>query len=341
VLANYILDHHPLLVSFSNTREAQWNKSRVFKYEASWAKMKEPQAVIKKVWRVKPKTIEPWKNFKCKINGCRNSLKIWVRKQAGTVEDQIKQKEQELKSIQMQENRGTSSQEDFIKEELNNLLEQEDIKWRQRAKENWLRFGDRNSKFFHTCANQKHRSSRISSIKDKNGELCTTKEGIEGAFVDYFNELFKSGENLVVDTCTEALDSRVTNAMNDKLLVVYTVEEISMALHQMPPLKSLGPDGFSSCFYQKNWATVHPEVCSAILHFLKTGVMDDSINNTHIALIPKTAKPSSVTKFRPISLCNVIYKLISKVLANRLKVVLPENHFSYSKCLYSWETHFR
>jgi hypothetical protein len=78
-------------------------------------------------------------------------------------------------------------------------LEQEDIKWRQRAKENWLRFGDRNSKFFHTCANQKHRSSRISSIKDKNGELCTTKEGgIEGAFVDYFNELFKSGENLKV-----------------------------------------------------------------------------------------------------------------------------------------------
>jgi hypothetical protein len=59
-------------------------------------------------------------------------------------------------------------------------------------------------------------------------------------------------------------------------------------------------------------------------HFLNIGVMDDSINNTYIALIPKTAKPSSVTEFRPISLCNVIYKLISKVLANKLKVVLPK-----------------
>jgi hypothetical protein len=112
--------------------------------------------------------------------------------------------------------------------------------------------------------------------------------------------------------------------MNDKLLAVYTVEEISMALHQMPPLKTPGPDGFSSYFYQQNWAMVHPEVCSAILHFLNTGVMDDSINNTHIALIPKTAQSNSVTEFWHISLCNVIYKLITKVLANKLKVVLPD-----------------
>jgi hypothetical protein len=245
VLAKNISDHHPLLVSFSNTRDVQWNKSRVFKYEASWSKMKEPQAVIKKVRRIKPKTNEPWTNFKGRLNGCRNSLKIWARKQAGTVEEQIKQKEQELKSIQMQENRDTSSQEDLIKEELNVLLEQKDLKWRQRAKENWLRFGDRNSKKFHACVNQKHRRSRISTIKDKNGQLCTTKEEIEGAFVDYFNELFKSGANLEVDICTTALDSRVTNAMNDKLLAVYTVKEISMALHQMPPLKTPSPDGFS------------------------------------------------------------------------------------------------
>jgi hypothetical protein len=109
VLARYISDHHPFLVKFSITKDVQWNKSKVFKYEASWSKMKERQAVIKKVWRAKPKTNEPWKNFKCRLSGCRNSLKIWVRKQAGTMEDHIKQKEQEFKSIQSQENRGTSS----------------------------------------------------------------------------------------------------------------------------------------------------------------------------------------------------------------------------------------
>jgi len=93
---------------------------------------------------------------------------------------------------------------------------------------------------------------------------------------------------------------------------------------KMPPLKSPGPDGFPACFYQHNWGTVHHEVCAAILHFLNSGSMDARINTTHIALIPKVASPSSVTEFRPISLCNVIYKLLSKVLANRLKTVLPE-----------------
>jgi hypothetical protein len=92
----------------------------------------------------------------------------------------------------------------------------------------------------------------------------------------------------------------------------------------MPPLKFPGPDGFSSCFYQQNWAIVYPEVCSTTLHFLNIGRMDNSINRTHIALIPKTAQPRSVTEFRHISLCNVNCKLISKVLANRLEGVLPD-----------------
>lgn len=69
---------------------------------------------------------------------------------------------------------------------------------------------------------------------------------------------------------------------------------------------------------------MHVEVSQAILQFLNSGIMDPSINATHIALVPKLAAPVSVTGFRPISLCNVIHKITSKVLANRLKVVLPD-----------------
>jgi hypothetical protein len=108
------------------------------------------------------------------------------------------------------------------------------------------------SRFFYACANQKHRRSRISTIRDKEGRLCSSKEEIEGAFVAYFNELFKGGANLDVDNCIATLDSRESTNMNAKLLAEFTVEEISLALQQMPPLKSLGPYGFSSCFYQQN-----------------------------------------------------------------------------------------
>jgi hypothetical protein len=68
---------------------------------------------------------------------------------------------------------------------------------------------------------------------------------------------------------------------------------------------------------------VGEEVCTAITSFLHEGIMDEKINYTNIVLIPKKSNPIAVSDFKPISLCNVIYKLMSKVLANRLKAVLP------------------
>jgi poly(3-hydroxyalkanoate) synthetase len=57
----------------------------------------------------------------------------------------------------------------------------------------------------------------------------------------------------------------------------------------MDPLKAPGPDDFPAVFYQKNWPTVQDKVCSAILHFFNTGILDANINKTYIALIPKKA----------------------------------------------------
>jgi hypothetical protein len=65
------------------------------------------------------------------------------------------------------------------------------------------------------------------------------------------------------------------------------------------------------------------EVCKTIFEILNLGVMPNALNKTSIVLIPKTKTPSCVTEFCPISLCNVLYKVISKVLANRLKKVRP------------------
>ena len=124
--------------------------------------------------------------------------------------------------------------------------------------------------------------------------------------------------------CLEGLEGRVNSDMNGRLLAAFTVEEVEIALGQMQPLKSPGPDGFVVGFYQNSWSTMGEKVCGVVLNFLNSGIFDPAINHTFIALIPKKLKPSCVTDFRPISLCNVVYKLCSKVLANRLKVVLPQ-----------------
>jgi hypothetical protein len=111
--------------------------------------------------------------------------------------------------------------------------------------------------------------------------------------------------------------------MNNELLREFSAEEVGAALAQMAPLKAPGPDGFNVCFYQKNWPTIGGEVSRAVLHILNNGFFNKEMNLTYIALIPKVKHPTCVTDFRPISLCNVIYKIVSKVLANRLKGVLP------------------
>jgi hypothetical protein len=92
----------------------------------------------------------------------------------------------------------------------------------------------------------------------------------------------------------------------------------------MHPLKSPGPDGFSASFYQHLWSMVWKDVCNVVLQFLNHGHFDKEINATNIALVPKKKNPSRIVDFWPISLCNVVYKLIAKVLANRLKRVLGE-----------------
>ena len=85
-----------------------------------------------------------------------------------------------------------------------------------------------------------------------------------------------------------------------------------------------GPDGMSPVFFQKYWDIVGPNVIGCVLNILRTGVIPNGLNDTFICLIPKVNCPQKMTEFRPISLCNVVYKLVSKVLANRLKKILPD-----------------
>lgn len=96
-------------------------------------------------------------------------------------------------------------------------------------------------------------------------------------------------------------------------------EEVDKALNQMEPLKAPGPDGLPPLFFQNFWPCIREEVSQA----LNSGSIPSSINHTFITLIPKVKSPSKVTEFRPIALCNTIYKLVSKVIANKFKRVLP------------------
>ena len=86
--------------------------------------------------------------------------------------------------------------------------------------------------------------------------------------------------------------------------------------------KSLGPDGMNPAFIQNFWSIVGDDVSAACLHFIHHFMFPADLNETLAILIPKKSNPDYITDFRPIALCNVLYKIVAKMLASRLKLVL-------------------
>ena len=140
---------------------------------------------------------------------------------------------------------------------------------------------------------------------------------------EYFGALFTSTDPSGFDDILCGIQPSITDDMNEDLTREFTIEEVHQALKQMAPTTTPGLDGMSPVFYKSFWHIVGNDVTSIVLNALNSGVVHESLNSIFISPIPKIKNPKKFFDFRPISLCNVIYKLISKVLVNCLKLVLP------------------
>lgn len=142
----------------------------------------------------------------------------------------------------------------------------------------------------------------------------------------YFRTLFQSSEpNLEdIDKILESTPTLIMGDQNNELMRSFTKEEILGVVRGMHPSKAPDPKGLQAVFYQKFWDIVGDDTCRICLQYLNGGLSIRDINKTLIVLISKVRDPRSMKDFRPISLCNVIYKIIAKTLANRLKQVLDK-----------------
>ncbi|GAU34295.1 hypothetical protein TSUD_20010 [Trifolium subterraneum] len=228
----------------------------------------------------------------------------------------------------MNELRGNQDEEGSIQyQELSErhatLLIQEEGYWKQRAKMHWLKEGDMNTRFFHMSATVRSKKKKATKLIADNGTEAHTQEELCEVAKSYFDTLFKprDGDH---DPVLNLIQPRVTDDDNLILTAPITKVEIQQALFQMHPEKSPGPDGFNPAFYQRFWEQCSDDIFSAASTWLERGYFSTSLNDTNICLIPKCDNPTSMKDLRPISLCNVLYKMISKVLTNRLKCCLDK-----------------
>ncbi|CAA7051622.1 unnamed protein product [Microthlaspi erraticum] len=256
------------------------------------------------------------------IYNCRHEISVWRKENQPYEKQRIAELQQALERVQDDDN---STQEELvdITNKLQDAYRDEEEYWKQKSRNMWLRDEDLNTKFFHASTKQRRAVNRIVGLYNETNLWVAGKKEVEQVAVTYFDKLFTSSLPEDFTEVLEHVSERVTSLENNVLTRPATETEVREALFMMHPEKAPGPDGMTALFFQRSWHIVKQDVLSMVNNFLTTGTLDERLNMTHICLIPKKGRPTRMTELRPISLCNVGYKIISKVLCQRLKVLLP------------------
>jgi hypothetical protein len=216
----------------------------------------------------------------------------------------------------------------------------EEICWHQKSRVTWLKEGDKNTKYFHKVANshRHHNSIRHLSI---NGVLTTDQEAIKAEIFGFYQHLY------IEDTSWRPLldglsFSSISPEEASWLERPFEEEEICKVVSNMNGDKATGPDGFPVSFYHACWPILKGDVLAVFFEFHEYGSFVRSLNATFLSLIPKKTNAVEVKDFWPISLVGNMYKILAKVLANQLSMILSavispsQNAFVQGRQITDW-----
>jgi len=189
----------------------------------------------------------------------------------------------------------------------------------QHAKVKWLNEGDGNTRFFHQSLKEKRGRAYIHSVSNMHG-VYKHEEEVADAFIEYFRSILGE-EDPSVQPSMELYPVAHRLSIQESLHMIrpITDDDIKNAMFSIGNNKAPGSDGFPAKFYKVAWGILGIDVLVAIRNFFYTYRLSKELNHTIIALIPKVPNASSVTEFRPISCCNVLFKCITKIIVNRMK----------------------
>ena len=326
-LTRTVSDHSPILF---HLKEVSKGGRSPFRYEIMWESHPEFKDKIEEWWNIR---IDGTAMFRLtqKLDNIRRNVGGWAKDSFGDIFKSKREVEDKLKEFQSDIANGNNLEENIKQEEnyrrrWKEIMQREEIFWKQRSRIQWLKEGDKNTSFFHRSASIHKRRNNISKLTDEGGEVIKEQDEMGKKVVEHFSKAIRkdnfTGNPGIRRSLIYSIPRNINDEDNDVILDQITEEEVKKAVFSMKAYKAPGPDGFPPAFFQHFWEVIKNEVIWATRDFFRTGKILRRINKTFIALVPKNPDPLNLNDFRPISLCNTIYKVVAKVLVNRLKPFL-------------------
>ncbi|KAA3467760.1 reverse transcriptase [Gossypium australe] len=310
-------DHYPFLIT--TNKEGKKRRCETFKFEAWWIMEETFESKVKLIWDSSSGDLLQ------KLEYLKAELKKWAVR-VGLSRKRKKELLTSKLAILMEAKRADDNLAELIdtKLQLNFEIDKYESYWEQRARVNWLKLGDRNTAFFHSIATQKRRQNCIQKLQDTDGREIGEQQEMAEMARTYFQELFKAEEEGQYEHLLSGVEPCISKENNRLFTMPYVKEEIWEALTSMGATKALGEDRLPAIFFQKLWHIFGNEVSTYCFQQLNSDMEVCRMNTTHIVLIPKKVHPTNLSHFHPISLCNFIYKIMAKAIANHFRVVLEK-----------------
>lgn len=327
-----VSDRERCMVSLSDSREEVRRRFKIFNFLAEHEQF---IPTVKAVWD----SSEPLHHsrstlsrFHHKLKELKKELRALNKNYFGNITERVKQAFEALCICQNQVLLDPTPSKFAEAEELSNIWHKlaaiEERFFRQKSCIKWLQAGDHNTTFFHRAVQSRNTKSSIKVLINRDGETLTAARDIKKEAVLHFQRFLQQqqgdGEVISVHYLQNLLTFRCTSERAATLVAPVTPQEIFSALHSLPKDKVSGPDGYTKEFFMAAWAVVGGEFVTTIQSFFLYIFLPTGINVTILSLIPKVENAQTMKEFLPIAFCNLLYKVISKVLAVRLKALMPE-----------------
>jgi len=298
-----------------------------------WAYVSGYKDFVREKWR--SFQVEGWGGFvmKEKLKMIKTALREWHQNHTINIPSKISKLKERI--FVLDEKGEVSSLREEEVEELHGLSKElhslsrihSSISWQQ-YRLNWLQKGNANSKYFHGTLSGRRRVDAISVINVE-GVVSEGVSNVREAVFNHFTEHF-AAPNVVRPRALDLNFRLLSYREGAELVKPFTLDEVKIAVWDCESYKSPSPDGVNFGFIKDFWEDMKVEILRFVTDFHQNGKLSKGINNTFITLIPKKDCPQSLNDFRPISLVGSLYKVLAKLLANRLQNVIG-SVFSYTQ----------